>query len=214
MPKISKYTKKIKQSGLPEFIFLGASIILTQLVSRLRIWSLRLRGYNIDYSVDLGRNVVLFQTTKNSIEIKANTRIGFGTRLKAGFDGKIVIGKGVWFDDYSFIHAQEEVRIGDGCMIATSVYIVDFDHKIPAKLFDFHNVNKETYIRSRVTIGKNVWIGTQCVILRGVTIGDNAVIGAGSVVTKSVPANSLALGVPAKVIRKIKPNYDKKTRSK
>ena len=67
-------------------------------------------------------------------------------------------------------------------------------------------MNKNTYVRSSITIGKNVWIGTQSVILRGVTIGDNAVIGAGSVVTKSIPANCVAVGVPAKVIKKIRKN--------
>lgn len=201
---MNKFTKKIKQSGLIEFLYLGVSIILQALTSRVRIAFLRARGYKIDYSVDLGRNIVVFQTTKNSIRIGANTRVGFGTRLKAGFDGKISIGKGVWLDDYFFIHAQDDVKIGDGCMIASFVYIVDFDHKIPAKLFDFHNLNKNTYVRSKVTIGKNVWIGAHCVIVRGVTIGDNAVIGAGSVVTKDVLANCVAVGVPAKVIRKMK----------
>ena len=54
-----------------------------------------------------------------------------------------------------------------------------------------------------VIIGKNVWIGTHAVILPGVTIGDRAVIGAGSIVTKDVPANSVAVGNPAKVIKNI-----------
>ncbi|WP_404441898.1 hypothetical protein LG307_11355 [Sutcliffiella horikoshii] len=54
-----------------------------------------------------------------------------------------------------------------------------------------------------VTIGDNVWIGGNAVILPGVTIGDNAVIGAGSVVTKSIPENSLAVGNPCKVVKEI-----------
>lgn len=203
---MSKITKKIKQSGVFETVFIVTSITLSGMVARVRIFFLRIRHYSIDYSVDLKPRVVIFQTNKNSIKVKKNTRIGFGVRLKAGFDGKISIGKGVWLDDYSFIHAQESIKIGDGCMIATNVYIVDFDHKIPIKLFDFHTIHKETYIRSPITIGKNVWIGAQCVILKGVTIGDNAVIGAGSVVTKSIPASCVAVGVPAKVIRKIGKN--------
>jgi maltose O-acetyltransferase len=52
-----------------------------------------------------------------------------------------------------------------------------------------------------VTIGDNVWISTGALILPGVTIGSNSVIGAGSVVTKDIPANSLAVGNPCKVIR-------------
>lgn len=58
-------------------------------------------------------------------------------------------------------------------------------------------------IPSPVKIGKNVWIGSNSTILPGVTIGDNAIIGAGSVVTKDIPADMIAVGNPAKVIRSI-----------
>ncbi|SUG25694.1 galactoside O-acetyltransferase [Salmonella enterica subsp. arizonae] len=54
-----------------------------------------------------------------------------------------------------------------------------------------------------VTIGNNVWIGSQVVINPGVTIGDNSVIGAGSVVTKDIPPDVVAAGVPCRVLRKI-----------
>ena len=52
-----------------------------------------------------------------------------------------------------------------------------------------------------IAIGNNVWIGMNCVIMRGVTIGENAVIGANSVVTKNIPANVIAAGSPCKVIK-------------
>ena len=54
-----------------------------------------------------------------------------------------------------------------------------------------------------ITVGNNVWFGGGVKVLPGVTIGDNAVIGAGSVVTKDIPANSLAVGNPCRVIREI-----------
>jgi acetyltransferase-like isoleucine patch superfamily enzyme len=52
-----------------------------------------------------------------------------------------------------------------------------------------------------VIIGNNVWLGSRSIILKGVTIGDNSVIGAMSLVTKDIPPNSVAGGIPAKVIR-------------
>ena len=52
-------------------------------------------------------------------------------------------------------------------------------------------------------LGKNVWVGSNATILQGVTIGDNSVIGAGAVVTGDIPANTVAVGVPAKVVRDI-----------
>ena len=56
---------------------------------------------------------------------------------------------------------------------------------------------------AKVTLGKNVWVGAHATILPGVTVGDNAVIAAGAVVTKDVPANTVAAGVPAKIIKTI-----------
>ena len=54
-----------------------------------------------------------------------------------------------------------------------------------------------------VKLGRRVWVGSHATILPGVTVGDNAVIAAGAVVTKDVPANAVAAGVPAKVVKKI-----------
>ena len=63
--------------------------------------------------------------------------------------------------------------------------------------------NKLLEYAKPITIGSNVWIGGSVTILSGVTIGDNCTIGAGSVVVKDIPANSVALGNPCKVIKKI-----------
>lgn len=58
------------------------------------------------------------------------------------------------------------------------------------------------YITAPVKIGKNVWLGEGCIVMPGVTIGDGAVIGAHSIVNKSIPPASVAVGAPAKVIKK------------
>ena len=68
--------------------------------------------------------------------------------------------------------------------------------------------NEKTVCYGKITIGDNVFIGNDCIILPGVKIGDNVVIGAGSVVVKSIPSNSVAAGVPCKVIRSIE-EYEK-----
>lgn len=70
---------------------------------------------------------------------------------------------------------------------------------------DFHGIppdaRAEPSPSQPVHIGNNVWLGSRVMVLKGVTIGDNAVVAAGGVVTKDVPANTLAGGVPAKVLR-------------
>lgn len=69
-----------------------------------------------------------------------------------------------------------------------------------------HDLNPErrgSMHAAPIAIGKNVWIGAHATVLAGVTIGDNAVIAAGAVVNRDIPADTVAAGVPAKVIRKL-----------
>ena len=97
----------------------------------------------------------------------------------------------------TFIDAAP-IYIGDNTLIAPNVGIYALNHDLDPERRNAGFANGKT-----VTIGKNVWIGGSSVILQGVTIGDNAVIGAGSVVTKDIPAGCLAVGNPAKVIKKL-----------
>ena len=93
------------------------------------------------------------------------------------------------------------VDIGKGVRIAANTIINTADH-------NFEDSSKfiyeQGYICAQVTINDDVWIGANSCINKGVTIGKGAVIGAGSVVTRDVPAYSIAVGVPAKVIKKRK----------
>jgi len=100
----------------------------------------------------------------------------------------------------SIIARSKTIRIGAGCMLAPNVTILDSDFHIlwpPER----RNDTWETDIDAGVTLEKNVWVGMGATILKGVTIGENSVIAAGSVVVTSIPANSLAGGNPAKVIK-------------
>ena len=106
------------------------------------------------------------------------------------------IGKQVFINSCCHFQDNGGIEIGDKTMIGPKVTIVTLNH----------DVNPETRVNSTpkpVKIGKNVWLGAGCIVLQGVTIGDNSVIGAGSVVTKSIPANVVAVGNPAKVIKEI-----------
>lgn len=91
-----------------------------------------------------------------------------------------------------------KVSIGDNVQIAPNVSIYTAGHPLYP---DSRNSGYEYGIP--VTIGNNVWLGGNVVILPGVTIGDNVVIGAGSIVTKDIPENMLAAGNPCKIIREI-----------
>lgn len=99
------------------------------------------------------------------------------------------------------------IEIGDNVSITADVSILTHDFCSSVfrnKYYDY------VPARSKVKIGNNVYIGQKVIILRGVTIGDNVIIGAGSVVTKDIPSDSVAAGVPAKVICSIDEYYRKR----
>lgn len=204
MKSIKKQIKqKINKSGLYEFFFLLISFLIMRIISIIKVSILRARGFKIKYTVSIDKGAVFFQSQRNSINVEDGVRIGSGVRIKSGFDGKITIGKNVLIDDFSYISAHKNISIGEETMIAASSYVVDFNHKYPLTLSKKNLFLDKGYESKTVEIGKYVWIGASVVVLPGVKIGDNAVIGAGSVVTKDVPANSVAVGNPARVIKKI-----------
>jgi acetyltransferase-like isoleucine patch superfamily enzyme len=62
-------------------------------------------------------------------------------------------------------------------------------------------VREQGAVSAPITIGRNVWIGAKVTVTKGISIGDNAIVGANAVVTKDIPANAIAVGIPARVIR-------------
>ena len=111
---------------------------------------------------------------------------------------QISIGKR-FFANFNFTVLDEApVTIGDDCFIGPNVSIYTACHST-----DPVERNSRREWAEPVSIGNNVWIGGSVTILPGVTIGDNVTIGAGSVVTKDIPSNSIAVGNPCKVIKKL-----------
>lgn len=93
------------------------------------------------------------------------------------------------------------VTIGDNVFIAPNVGIYTAGHPLDAE-----ERGRGTEYARAVTIGNDVWIGAGVSVLPGVTIGDRVVIGAGSVVNRDIPADSLAVGNPCRVVRSLKKN--------
>lgn len=112
----------------------------------------------------------------------------------------------------------KNIKIGDNCFVNINCYFMDCapitigDHAYIGPSCGFYTASHHLDIEKRnngiekalpITIGNNCWLGANVSIMPGVTIKDNCVIGAGSVVTKDIDANSIAAGVPCKVIKKL-----------
>ena len=113
-------------------------------------------------------------------------RPGFGIYLENG--AKIKIGSNCFFNRGCSINALKSVEIGDNTVFGENVKIYDQNHRFKDKT---KLIRDQGYSVDEVKIGKNCWICTNAVILKGVTIGDNSVIGAGCVIYKDIPANSI-----------------------
>jgi acetyltransferase-like isoleucine patch superfamily enzyme len=123
--------------------------------------------------------------------------LGVNTALRC-HEGTLSLGdKGVLARDVS-INCYLDVEIGDSALIADNVYISDFDHKFGDLDLPIKDQGIE---KSRVRIERNVWLGTKVTVSRGVRIGEGVVVGANAVVTHDIPAYSVAVGLPARVIK-------------
>lgn len=124
---------------------------------------------------------------------------GVDIRAATGCDGKIEIGDDTYIAPYVCIAGPGSVTIGKDCMIAShsSLYANNHIFADPNRPFRFQGVTTEG-----IVIEDDCWLGSGVRVVDGVTIGRGSVIGAGSVVTRDIPPYSVAVGVPAKVIRK------------
>lgn len=198
--KKTDFLEVIKRKGIFETLFHAINNTFGIIFSKINIFLFRTRGYDIDISVYLRGNNIFFQSKKNSIEIDKYCEIGYGVRMYSGFGGRIRINRNVGIFDSTIIDIHSELVIGENCLIAPFCYISDYDHVVKnAKI----PIIEQGYVSKPISIGNNVWIGANAIILKGVTIGDNTIIGAGSVVTRDIPSNTLAAGNPARIIRKL-----------
>ena len=178
--------------------FLGTN--LRRLRNRMHIAWLGLRGVEfgpdsiIDPGVGVHRGVAHNQSGRI---VAGSVRCGRGVILNA-HGGSIVMGTQVYLGPYTVVYGHGGVTIGDHCLIAMHCSILSSNHTVaPAGT----RINSQPDVLLPTQIGADVWMGANVTVLGGVTIGDGCVIGAGSVVTKDLPPNSVAVGVPARVIR-------------
>lgn len=112
-------------------------------------------------------------------------------------DVAVELGEGTFVGSGCEFNAIERISVGRNCLIASGTRFIDHNHGnetgMPMKL------QKEN--SAPIIVGDDVWIGANCILLKGVTIGDGAIVAAGSVVNKSVEPYVVVAGVPARVIR-------------
>lgn len=146
--------------------------------------------------VFIDRNVKLMRYRKN-ISIDDYSVIKEGTKICACNSSAIVkIGKRTTIGYHNFIFSSEAIEIGDDCLIAPFVYMVDSNHQFKKEL----KINQQANETAPIKICNDVWIASNVTILKGVTIGEGAIIATNSVVNTDVPPYAIYGGSPAKQI--------------
>ena len=121
------------------------------------------------------------------LRIGSGFKMRDGAKLRVRRGARCIMGKNVSINSGNVINCQNSITLGDNVILSPNVQIYDHDHDYACE----GGVAAGKYITGPVEIGSNVWIGANCVILRGTKIGDNCVIGANSVVKGEIPANSV-----------------------
>lgn len=170
------------------------------------------RGVEIDIkgknTLEIGDGVSFFRDVRISfIGQTGKMKLGNGVNIQRGVElivhqeGQLEIGDGTYIGSYTYISDSSKLQIGKNCLIAAHSSIIASNHVFADTS---RTIKEQGYTTKGIIIEDDCWLGTGVRVLDGVTIGQGSVIGAGAVVTNDIPAYSIAVGVPAKVISKRK----------
>jgi maltose O-acetyltransferase len=153
-----------------------------------------MKEYEARYVVDRSQAIAVLKELLGEVgpgvHIKPPLYVDYGAYITVG--ARTFANYGLVALDVARITIGEDVQIGPNVQLLTPTHPVEPD------------LRREKYEAAKpIVIGNNVWLGGGAIVLPGVTIGDNSVIGAGAVVTKDIPANVVALGNPARIVRPV-----------
>ena len=181
------YRSQLRKMGEDVTIGCGVKIVNPQYVT-------------LEDRVSLDDHCTLFARSERGITLGEGTQLKYGVYLDTeGGEGYIETGKRVYLGTGCCLHGHRGLEIGDDALFAQNITITPYSHifEDPARPI----IQQGGHTR-KITIGKDCYLGKNVCVLYCADVEDGAVVGAGSVVVHTIPANSVAVGVPAHVIRK------------
>lgn len=173
---------------LPSVVVLHVTLMLNNVTFGKRVTGNSLYIKNTG-NIVIGDNVKL-----NSYSVGEPFRTGLSTHTP---EARIEIGDHCIFNG-AMLHCRTKIIIGNYCMFGPGVRIIDNDsHRVSPEILE----RRKSPNSKPIEIGNNVWIGLNCLVLKGVKVGNNSIVAAQSVVTKSIPENVIVAGNPAKIVK-------------
>ena len=138
--------------------------------------------------------------------ISLDAYIYFGNKINIRNNCNFVIGKnaelkierGVFMNNFCSINCLEKIEIGENTLFGESVKLYDHNHQ-----YTHEKIERQSFNTSPIKIGKNCWLGSNVVILKGVEIGDNSIIGAGCIIYKNIPAGSVVINKQEQILKSL-----------
>lgn len=188
----------MKLYRIPQRIFTKARKYAISLRGIYWCLFIRLCGGQCEYPIYVDKNFTLKYPPHEGWSIGKNVVIGKNVTFDVPMGAELLIGSQVKFNMDIVVACSKSIRIGDYSQIAEFVSIRDTNHGVYLGEYIF----KQQLESEPVTIGNDVWIGRGVAVLKGACINDGAVIGANALVRGEIPPNVIAVGMPAKAIKK------------
>lgn len=135
-------------------------------------------------------NFSLYPELKN-LNIGNGVNIRNSCNILVGNNAELILGNRFFMNNFCSINCLEKIEIGKNTLFGEGVKIYDHNHEYQTE--PEFKVEHQKFRTAPVKIGKNCWLGSNVIVLKGVTIGDNTIIGAGCLIYKDVPANSMVV---------------------
>ncbi len=186
--QVAYYRGRLRSMGQNVFIGVGVKFVNPQYIS-------------LGEGVQIHDRCTLVAHTEKGITLDEFARLKHAVYLdtETGAEGYIHIGKRVYVGAGCCLHGHRGLEIGDDSLLAQHVTITPASHK-------FEDPHRTIYSQGccerKVVIGRDCYLGMNVCVLHSADVGEGSVVGAGSVVVKPIPPYSVAVGVPACVIRK------------
>ncbi|MBW4633845.1 MAG: acyltransferase [Iphinoe sp. HA4291-MV1] len=177
------------------FARIGSSVYIEDGVKFINTWCIEIRN---EVNILQGVGINAKGHSNNRVCLGDKVTLERGVDIRAMKDTCIYIDEGTFVGPYVCFAGPGNIKIGKWCLIAAHVGIFANNH-----IFDdpTQYIENQGVTRQGIVIEDDCWIGHAVTILDGVTIGKGSIIGAGAVVTKDIPSFSVAVGVPAKVVK-------------
>ena len=159
--------------------------------------------------IRIGNSGAFIETSVISCDDRKSIKVGKGSSIHKGtvvsiashdIKSSILIGENTYIGENNNLRAADGIiEIGNGCLISQGITMVTSNHGIEGRV----PITQQPWVskKGKISIGDNVWIGANSVILPDITIGEGAVVAAGAIVTKDVPPFAIVAGIPAKIIK-------------